>query len=52
MQSVGFRRIAAKKAGEDFRTKDDGTVWDRRLWAIPKYIFGGNAFGRGFDRAV
>ena len=42
--------IAAKKAAEDFRTKDDGTMWDRRLWAVPKYIFGGNAFdGVVFD---
>ena len=49
VQSVG-EGIAAKKAAEDFRTKDDGTIWDRRLWAIPKYIFGGNAFdGVAFD---
>ncbi len=48
-QSVG-EGISAKKAAENFRTKDDGTMWDRRLWAVPKLIFGGNAFdGVAFD---
>ena len=42
--------LATKEAAEDFRTKDDGTMWDRRLWAVPKLIFGGNAFdGVSFD---
>ena len=41
--SVG-EGIVAKKQAEAFRTKDDGTMWDRRLWAVPKYIFGGNEF--------
>ena len=43
VDSVG-EGIAARKAAEDFRTKDDGTIWDRRLWAIPKLIFGSNEF--------
>lgn len=30
----------AKKAAHDLLTKDDGTVWDRRLWKIPSMIFG------------
>ncbi len=48
-KSVG-ETLAARKAAEDFRTKDDGTMWDRRLWAVPKLIFGGNAFdGVSFD---
>ncbi len=48
-KSVG-EVLTAKKAAEDFRTKDDGTMWDRRLWAVPKLIFGGNAFdGVAFD---
>lgn len=48
-QSVG-EGIAAKKAAEDFRTKDDGTMWDRRLWAVPKFLFGSNPFdGVSFD---
>ena len=42
-QSVG-EGIAAKKAAEDFRTKDDGTIWDRRLWTVPKLLFGSNPF--------
>lgn len=42
--------ITAKKAAEDFRTKDDGTVWDRRIWAVPQFLFGGDAFnGTAFD---
>ena len=47
--SVG-EGIASKKAAEDFRTKDDGTPWDRRLWAVPKFLFGSNPFdGVAFD---
>ena len=34
--------IAAKQDAEAFRTKDDGTIWDRRLWAVPKFLFGSN----------
>ncbi len=30
----------SKKAAHDLLTKDDGTIWDRRLWAIPSLIFG------------
>ena len=42
--------IAAKTAKRDFLTKDDGTMWDRRLWAVPMMIFGGNPFdGVSFD---
>ncbi len=49
VDSVG-EGIAAKTAAEAFRTKDDGTIWDRRLWAVPKLIFGGNEFdGVAFD---
>ena len=49
VQSLG-EGIVAKKQAEAFRTKDDGTIWDRRLWAVPKYIFGGNEFdGVAFD---
>lgn len=48
-QSVG-EVLAARKAAEDFRTKDDGTMWDRRLWAGPKFLFGSNPFdGVAFD---
>ena len=48
-KSVG-EGIAAKKAAEDFRTRDDGTLWDRRLWAVPVFLFGGSPFnGVAFD---
>ena len=48
-QSVG-EGIAAKKQAEDLRTKDDGTIWDRRLWAVPVFLFGGDPFhGTAFD---
>ena len=49
VQSLG-EGITAKKQAEAFRIKDDGTIWDRRLWAVPKLIFGGNEFdGVAFD---
>lgn len=49
VQSAG-EGIAAKKAAEDLRTRDDGTMWDRRLWAVPKFLLGSNPFdGVSFD---
>ena len=42
-------QIAAKKHEQELLTKDDGTVWDRRLWAIPRLITGGSSDGTAFD---
>ena len=42
--------IAAKEHVEAFRTKDGGTIWNRRPWAVLKLIFGGNKLdGTAFD---
>ena len=41
--------IAAKKEAELLRTKDDGTIYDRRLWAIPRLLTGGYSDGTDFD---
>ncbi len=48
VRSLG-ETMARKKAARDFLTQDDGTVWDRRLWAIPCLIFGGYSPGDHFD---
>ena len=42
----------AKKAARDLRTKDDGTLWDRRLWAIPCLITGGYNPGIAFEQGA
>lgn len=34
--------IADRTAARDWLTRDDGTIWDRRLWAVPCAIFGQN----------
>lgn len=39
----------ATKAARDLLTKDDGTVWDRRLWAIPCLLTGGYNPGVAFE---
>ena len=38
-----------RKAAHDLLTKDDGTVWDRRLWAIPCMLLGGYNPGNAFE---
>ncbi len=39
----------AQKAAHDLLTKDNGTIWDRRLWAIPALISGGYSPGVAFE---
>lgn len=44
------RAVAEGIAAKNFRTKDDGTIWDRRLWAVPVFLWGGNPVnGVAFD---
>ena len=51
-RSVG-EQIEAKKSARELLTKDDGTLWDRRLWAIPCLIAGGGYQpGTAFDPRV
>ena len=47
-QAVG-EQIAAKKAEHDLLTRDDGTLWDRRLWAVPSLFTGVYSLGVAFD---
>ena len=47
-------QIEAKKSAQELLTRDDGTFWDRRLWAVPCLIAGGGyhpgvAFGSHVD---
>ncbi len=48
VQSTG-EQIAAKKQAEAKFHEDDGTIWDRRIWAIPRLITGGYSDGHAFD---
>ena len=51
-RSVG-EQIEAKKSAQELLTKDEGTLWDRRLWAIPCLIAGGGYQpGTAFDPHV
>jgi hypothetical protein len=40
-------QIESKKSAEELLTKDDGTFWDRRTWAVPCLLIGG-----GYDSGV
>lgn len=38
-QAIG-EQIEAEKAAHNLLTKDDGSLWDRRLWALPRLLTG------------
>ena len=41
-RSVGAQ-IESKRIEHDWLTRGDGTLWDRRLWAVPMMIFGSSS---------
>ncbi len=42
-------QVAERKAALEKLTEDDGTIYDRRLWAIPRMIVGLSSDGHAFD---
>lgn len=42
-------QIDARKVALAKLTEDDGTIYDRRLWAIPRFIVGLSSDGHAFD---